>query len=1489
MSNIKKMVDFGKFFVVLTILIISLTKCNDSLLKASVSDLNLLFPICKHDNISKCSDIHYKVKGHNGCFDWKLESETWLKMTKKETSTGCFNSIVITSKINTDFKNYVFLNSIDKNTNTKFKIRIGFSYINALTVNKRFTNTIVGEDLEIWTSAFDSNGNQFSSLEGLSFNWSVKNSEKMKKLTNNSNTIAEIIKLSQENKDISTVRREIEINKLSDICFLSGLDTGIVEVTSSLSENGYQNITSKPTEVIIKEDFEIVPKEIWMDVKTRTKIDMLLIQEEKSSNINDKSLNSFNQTKSKVKVKSQNFIHYNHTLTDNLCGKFELKDDALFTSNSKICETKLEIIDNRLPQYNTDFIIIHVVDPNNIDSGYIKIEKDDLPNLTQEKIVESDLLNHSKYTFSKKWRFQSESYYLVKNFLKYDEKFIVFDEENTEFKVDISDINFNEKNENQIYLKVIKTFYKNNLTLYYAVRELNEYKNKIVTKDNKKTVKSLTIYDPVKIENFNMDRFYLPLFIKNHQELRLIIKGGSGLYHVESENENVIKIENNILYAVGLGTTTVFAHDSKIEGSFDKILIEVKEINSFVSTEQKKEAMINESLEFNYVSLHKNFESSYMTFTNCTNLIFHENDSSSLSISSKNQSIKNIADNDEQLSYYIELLIDLKFKEIEKNNRAIKESTNKSYLSQEYLNYSKYGICGSLSVFSKKPIITSIDNFYIANNNKNVNFLFRSRPQVQFYSPIIHIDPFTVDKIDLDVLSKNIELNSEKYIPNTIIITPSSFINLTFSNGIQSWGNDVKFNQKVIAFKLENDKINDFELPNIRSYMSFEFKGLLNLEISCHYKIDYDLKIIIETYNEKSSNLLNPKKTTYDFIVSCRNVNSYSLIVEDDYSQPEILKVPQKDMIEYTRQINSDFYVRVYAQDINSRFFVNHFGEKGAIKKNNFEVDQNDNKKLFYLRKKIILGDYIGKIPVTYISNLNTKQSLLINTVNKAFLEPSYVKIYLDSYFEKKFNILNGSGEFVVKVTNELGTLLYNSEKNRELYFKPSKLGKLEILLYDKNYSLTEHVSSSTVIIELISKIQFFSPQYLMVGSKISSRVKVYDSQGLQFSKDIIDTMNLQLAKQIESGYFTLLRNQPDVNRLILKENHIVEDFELEGIKIGVQSLCIVFFPNDNNYSESFSQYNNPNIKFSNLLTIHVFEKISVFPPSLLLYPGSEFTLKIIGGPENGKSLKYSFIIDNTDVASINSNLPLVKAHKIGQTEVKIKIKYNSEENQIYSTNEEETYYKSINNLVLCETLVPVRVEFPDRIEIEGANNRKLFNNSIIRLIASLKLGEVSFTYGVGNIEFEWSVDNPHVARFSNKSYFDSNTCSDEKFQEKKSITDSSHNVIAVGDNALKLSNNVRLELSHKSSEIGCFFFAFNYGLVSVKLITKINYPPPYENHRPNIFFTKKVISIEENVWVDIAEFYDKNPGKSSLYLLPHNITHDLKPHRKDQVSVFNY
>ena len=235
-----------------------------------------------------------------------------------------------------------------------------------------------------------------------------------------------------------------------------------------------------------------------------------------------------------------------------------------------------------------------------------------------------------------------------------------------------------------------------------------------------------------------------------------------------------------------------------------------------------------------------------------------------------------------------------------------------------------------------------------------------------------------------------------------------------------------------------------------------------------------------------------------------------------------------------------------------------------------------------------------------------------------------------------------------------------------------------------------------------IKRIFIYGSELLKQNSTSILNIEIFDTNDNKFPEEQLKTISLEIGNNTYSGIYQ-----------ILNEDHL--NIKIFGILPG-------------NYPISIIEKKGKII--SNILTITVFKGLEIFPPYLLMIPGSSYTLSVKGGPDNKENIIITYEMNNSKIANVTKDYPEVYAKEIGQTKLKISIIYKFDHNKMYFIKDDIlTVNKSI---ILCSEEINVTVDFPDKIEIiEGGRNRKIYTNSTNRLLSAFKKGNDIFTYSI--------------------------------------------------------------------------------------------------------------------------------------------------------------
>ncbi len=625
---------------------------------------------------------------------------------------------------------------------------------------------------------------------------------------------------------------------------------------------------------------------------------------------------------------------------------------------------------------------------------------------------------------------------------------------------------------------------------------------------------------------------------------------------------------------------------------------------------------------------------------------------------------------------------------------------------------------------------------------------------------------------------------------------------------------------------------------NFTSYKgNFEFKKLDNL-----YKSEISDSNLVKIYSENDlSNLLE-------------NFKNFDL-KDNIESRPKELK----DFLVKTPNLE-----KLYKLDISSQ-----------------------NKEFIY--QSIYFYNLIQKFELTYKLINNISQSAIVEVIDIPFFSPNNCTIYMIENNFIYIDILHGSGDFEFSVNNKELANFEDSPFDKKIKITALKPGVFTISMKDKKIGI-EHKSVAIIYISAIKRIELIGGGLLMVNDTSQIEMKVYNEFNHVFSIEQVKKMNLVIDKSsFDKNGIIIKSSEIDYNNNLeesIKKENLISFYEIESAfdtkdndynLIKISKFFYIKGITPNLYSISVIQdntqkgeLNNENILRSNYVKLEVFKRLDIYPSSLLLIPGSEYTLNIKGGPSNEKIIVKKFEIIDNKIASVGLTEPRVHAFKIGETILKITISIKEEDiisNEVVT----ESPINNKREIIIATKNVPIRIDFPESVEIVGTYNRKIYTKSTIRLFAALKKGKETFTYADGPVKFNWFVDNSLIANLKFYQKDTINNCSNSKYSDNFKTC----NLDKENSGLIKYHNS-----------IGTFLKTYKQGISEVKLNVDIIYPEPYAQRKPNQFSHAEKILIDDNIFVDIAEFYDKDPNKSGLYLVPYNIDHELVTNKnKDELK----
>ncbi|EFA83956.1 nucleoporin 210 [Heterostelium album PN500] len=279
------------FIIGLTNCVVESAKNQDT--EVSIKEVSLLLPYT-----SSRSRLFYKLGAINGCFEWSTNNQELIELEPLYESASCDtgaggNSGGSTALIGTPWGEP---ESKKCSTSVKVSVRSGFGSRDSTLIfaedrasGRRlrcevFVDKIASISIETTTRtmfkdaseilevlAFDAEGNRFSTVMGVEFEWSVSAA----------NTI-QIVPFKDSSMDTDPVLLAMEREGLqSSLVLVQGIDTGRAQVTARLTETSYSSIDPSTVTISVLEPLQLFPSHLLYVIQG-TQIQYLLQTEKRN-------------------------------------------------------------------------------------------------------------------------------------------------------------------------------------------------------------------------------------------------------------------------------------------------------------------------------------------------------------------------------------------------------------------------------------------------------------------------------------------------------------------------------------------------------------------------------------------------------------------------------------------------------------------------------------------------------------------------------------------------------------------------------------------------------------------------------------------------------------------------------------------------------------------------------------------------------------------------------------------------------------------------------------------------------------------------------------------------------------------------------------------------------------------------------------------------------------------------------------------------------
>lgn len=1293
--------------------------------------------------------------------------------------------------------------------------------------------------------AFDKEGNVFSTVEGLKFQWRIEENPQALR----------IIPIKEAHFKTSEKKREMERKRfMSDIALLKGIKTGKSRISVQLIEDGYEHVDKAYIGLSVIEPFTLVPNyPIYILPNSEFLFGINRIK------MFDKKINY-----NKVSLPSDEFM-----LRSDNTDYGTILNTGLFKS-LETPATVTVIAEGTAIDANTADSLVHIVPPDQLEIEVFDItEKTNKYGLdgyatmiyNAENTIELEGLRRSLVdVYENNWILVEDRYYLVNMFLFDQSKHkieltdnLVFNfNVNSEFLevYDVGRIDVTRKQTSNFYIvKAKKVIYKTP-----AIGKLAEVRtgdNNVYAFDYERLIveRGIQITSQVQI-NHPTSEIRLPYLGYHKAAGKSIAKqlwnlqsvGGTENYKWESYNERVALVKTSTvnknmgeIRGNNMGKTIVKVVDALNPFNYATIEVYVTKVGTLTWLEEKIEREKGGLEDYSHLIA---YDEEGKKYTNCSSLIYNLNmrkeDSEivNLNIQKLNWTETRI-----HLSEHMELL-KLKHRFDEHMDVHYKDQLPDTHSFDLTLQlHNNFGICGSdkfrtvheglARVKASLPINYDSTTYPISVEAESLKIASYERPHT--------ISPNYKDLFrDLHYPKQpmqNAKLFSSYYDPDVFKISYGSSLYWVYNGGTNYWADDiysmehsVEHNSAGLQVKCLSDNL--APLANRVTYLfSCDNYRLTDLK-------EYEVSVIME--NKQTRSLLRPKRNVAKIRIHCAMPKSVDLwwaqsetVQHEKYQNMPDFVLENNEKTYYLRN-NQSKYMRALVFDNHKKMIFNttsldiSFSSDHPEKLDFSKLPRND-KAIANFKKESGLVKAQVEIKRDIFDNIfhGVTNHKKIKLIEKVKINPELQTKYLHPDNIAEFYIVDGSNNFRVQSNStDIATLNHLTSINT-IELSPENEGAMEIMVEDLGVEALETATAEFLVSD-IYRIELIGGGLIEQGNSINLTIAVYDSQNKKFEKDQLKYMDIK--PEIEKIGSS--------RREGLEIIRVTDDtFTVNGVQSGNYRATVVACKRRGK-NERIS---------SNYVRIEVFDIVRIVPDSILLFPGGRWTIQVEGGPHGGSrgSVYREYEIEDTYIGEIDEYGEVLGKH-VGESWLHLKL-----------------YYKSNNQrTLLASRKIKVRVALITSIEIPMMNERSVFVNSLTRLNVKLKHNKETFLHAIGPLSFEWKTSSSHVYSLSLPSRKDSKGGG------------SSTNLVLHKADIWNGETKEKEEFSTNFNYSSVVGVANKNGDARVSVKMAIQYPKEYNNEK-NFFHSNVRIKVTDKLTMSVPEFIEYPTKEPHIYILP--------------------
>lgn len=283
---------------------------------------------------------------NDSCYKWSTTREDIIELNPVDLNSGleCTTQVVVSTV--TKERRRITSDVFAEDINTKQQLRcvVITDVIESLGIASTTKELMLEEAPEVFeVRAYDNQGNEFSTLEGIEFEWMIKPSGPNKNVP-----VLRFITFKDSPYETPSTLNDIENrNKRGHKVLLEGIKTGISKVSVKLPQKDYANAKSNELQLTVIANLMILPQEVYIMVGDSAEFQIIQTSYGKSETINLRSSQYFLDVEDKQVARNNK---YEGTVNSLQVGRTKV---LLHDKNIDVNEPGL-----RLP-----FAILNVVQP----------------------------------------------------------------------------------------------------------------------------------------------------------------------------------------------------------------------------------------------------------------------------------------------------------------------------------------------------------------------------------------------------------------------------------------------------------------------------------------------------------------------------------------------------------------------------------------------------------------------------------------------------------------------------------------------------------------------------------------------------------------------------------------------------------------------------------------------------------------------------------------------------------------------------------------------------------------------------------------------------------------------------------------------------------------------------------------------------------------------------------------------------------------------